>query len=202
MSLTGALRDRLQREIPLDDLLPDELPAYVHSYVYLFGIACIASLVILIASGIWLALAGPIWWHISTLGHFLNSIHFWSVQAFFFFMVVHLWASFFQGAWRDGRGATWVVGMLCFLTGIGTAFTGYISQQNFDSQWIAEQGKDAMNAIGVGAFFNVLNFGQMYGFHIVILPVIVSALVGLHLLLVRQHGVVRPYPASGEEIHA
>ncbi len=91
--------------------------------------------------------------------------------------------------------------MLCFLVGIGTAFTGYISQQNFDAQWIAEQGKDAMNAIGVGAFFNVLNFGQMYGFHIVILPVIVSALVGLHLLLVRMRGVVRPYPAPGEEVH-
>jgi hypothetical protein len=57
-----------------------------------------------------------------------------------------------------------------------------------------------INAIGVGAFFNVLNFGQMYGFHIVILPVIVSALVGLHLLLVRMRGVVRPYPAPGEEV--
>ena len=101
------------------------------------------------------------------------------MQAFFFFLVLHLWTTFFQGAWRDGRGATWVVGMLCFLVGIGTAFTGYISQQNFDAQWIAEQGKDAMNAIGIGAFFNVLNFGQMYGFHIVLLPVLVSALVGL-----------------------
>lgn len=75
-----------------------------------------------------------------------------------------------------------------------------ISQQNVDVQWIAAQGKDAMNSIGVGAFFNVLNFGQMYGFHIVILPVIVSALVGLHVLLARMRGVVRPYPAPGEEV--
>ncbi len=200
MNLTTALRRRLERGVVLDDLLPDELPSYVHAYVYLFGIATIASLILLIASGIWLAAAGPTWWHVSALGHFVNSIHFWCVQAFFFFMVLHLWTAFFQGAWRDGRGATWVVGVLCFLVGIGTAFTGYISQQNFDAQWIAVQGKDAMNAIGVGAFFNVLNFGQMYGFHIVILPVIVSALVGLHLLLVRMHGVVRPYPVAGEEV--
>ncbi len=201
MNLTAILRQRLQHDLPLDDVLPDELPAYVHSYVYLFGIATIAALVILILSGIVLAMAGPTWWHVSSVGHFLNSVHFWSVQAFFFFLVLHLWTTFFQGAWRDGRGATWVVGVLCFLVGIGTAFTGYISQQNFDAQWIAEQGKDAMNAIGIGAFFNVLNFGQMYGFHIVILPVIVSALVGLHLLLVRMRGVVRPYPAPGEEVH-
>lgn len=194
MNLTADLRRRLQRDVPLEDLLPDEMPSYVHSYVYLFGVATIGSLVVLIASGIWLAMAGPTWWHQSSLGHYINSVHFWSVQAFFFFMVLHLWTAFFQGAWRDGRGATWVVGLLCFLVGIGTAFTGYISQQNFDAQWIAVQGKDAMNSIGVGAFFNVLNFGQMYGFHIVVLPVLVSLLVGWHLLLVRMHGVVLPYP--------
>jgi len=131
MNLTATLRQRLQHDLPLDDLLPDELPAYVHSYVYLFGIANIAALVILILSGIVLAMAGPTWWHVSPVGHFLNSVHFWSVQAFFFFLVLHLWTTFFQGAWRDGRGATWVVGVLCFLVGIGTAFTGYISQQNF-----------------------------------------------------------------------
>ena len=199
MSLTTSLRRRMERDVALEDLLPDELPAYVHSYVYLFGIATIASLVILILSGIWLAMAGPTWWHVSSLGHFLNSVHFWGVQAFFFFLVLHLWTTFFQGAWRNGRGATWAVGVLCFLVGIGTAFTGYLSQQNFDAQWIAVQGKDAMNAIGVGAFFNLLNFGQMYGFHIVILPLLVSALVGLHVLLVRVHGVVRPYPAAEEE---
>jgi len=195
MNLTSSVRHRLQRDLALEDLLPDELPAYVHSYVYLFGIATVASLLLLIVSGIWLAMAGPTWWHVSNLGHYINSVHFWCVQAFFFFMVLHLWTAFFQGAWRDGRGATWVVGMLCFLIGIGTAFTGYISQQNFDAQWIAVQGKDAMNAIGIGAFFNVLNFGQMYGFHIVVLPMLVSLLVGVHLLLVRINGVVRPYPA-------
>jgi quinol-cytochrome oxidoreductase complex cytochrome b subunit len=198
MNLTSSLRRRLERKVALEDLLPDQLPSYVHAYVYLFGIATVASLVLLIVSGIWLAMAGPTWWHVSSLGHYVNSIHFWCVQAFFFFMVLHLWTAFFQGAWRDGRGATWVVGMLCFLVGIGTAFTGYISQQNFDAQWIAVQGKDAMNAIGVGAFFNVLNFGQMYGFHIVVLPVLVSLLVGVHLLLVRVNGVVRPYPASSQ----
>jgi ubiquinol-cytochrome c reductase cytochrome b subunit len=46
----------------------------------------------------------------------------------------------------------------------------------------------------VGAFFNILNFGQMYGFHIAILPIGVALLIGTHLLLVRLRGVVRPYP--------
>jgi ubiquinol-cytochrome c reductase cytochrome b subunit len=49
-----------------------------------------------------------------------------------------------------------------------------------------------MNAVGVGAFFNLLDFGQMYSWHIFLLPVAVVALVAAHVLLVRKHGVVPP----------
>jgi ubiquinol-cytochrome c reductase cytochrome b subunit len=196
MSLTQTVQERLSADLPYDELLPYEQPAYVHSYVYLFGVATVGSFLLLLITGVVLAAFGPQWWHFDGVGHFFNSLHFWSVQAFFFFMVVHLWATFFQGAWRDGRGLTWVVGVITFLTSILTAFTGYVSQQNFDSQWIAVQGKDAMNSVGAGAFFNVLNFGQMYGFHIVILPILVGLLIGLHLLMVRVRGVVKPYPDS------
>jgi quinol-cytochrome oxidoreductase complex cytochrome b subunit len=193
MSLTRALQRRLSETLPYEELLPEEQPAYVHSYVYLFGVATIASFLLLLASGIVLAAFGPQWWHFSNVGHFFNSLHFWSVQCFFFFMVLHLWTTFFQAAWRDGRGLTWVAGVVTFLVSIVTAFTGYLSQQNFDAQWIAIQGKDAMNAVGVGAFFNLLNFAQMYGFHIFILPWVVAMLIGSHLVLVRTKGVVKPY---------
>ncbi|MCL4543379.1 MAG: cytochrome b N-terminal domain-containing protein [Chloroflexi bacterium] len=199
MNLTGRLRERLVAALPPEELLPDEQPAYVHSYVYLFGILTFVSLVLCIMSGIILAAFGPQWWHVSAVGHFFNSIHFWSVQTFFFCLALHIWAQFFMGAWRDGRETTWVTGAITFAVAIGTAFTGYLSQQNFDSQWIAVQGKDAMNAMGIGAFFNLLNFGQMYGFHIVILPLVVALLVGVHLALVRHHGVVKPYPLPEEE---
>jgi ubiquinol-cytochrome c reductase cytochrome b subunit len=196
MSMTTSLQRKLSQGLPYEELLPDEQPAYVHSYVYLFGVATIASFILLIATGVILAAFGPQWWHGSNVGRFFNSLHFWSAQAFFFFMVVHLWTAFFQGAWRDGRGITWVSGVVTFLVSIITAFTGYVSQQNFDSQWIATQGKDAMNSIGVGAFFNVLNFGQMYGFHIFIFPTVVALLIAVHLTLVRLKGVVKPYEIS------
>ncbi|HLJ69457.1 MAG TPA: cytochrome b N-terminal domain-containing protein [Chloroflexota bacterium] len=198
MNLTERLQRRVSETLPYEELMPAEQPIYVHSYVYLFGIATVASFILLIVSGIILSVFGPQWWHSSTVGHFVNSAHFWSVQAFFFFMVLHLWTAFFSGAWRDGRGLTWVSGMVTFLVSILTAFTGYLSQQNFDAQWIGVQGKDALNAVGVGAFFDALNFGQMYGFHIAVLPVIVAGLVGLHLMLVRLRGVVRPYPLDVE----
>ena len=193
MNLTTSVRERVRTWMPLEDLLPDHLPAFVRSPAYFFGVITLSSLVLLIVSGIVLAAFGPQWWHDNPVGHFVNSVHFWCSEAFFFTLTLHLWTEFCKAAWRHGRRLTWVVGAITFVAAIGTAFTGYLSQTNFDAQWIAVQGKDALNAVGIGAFFNLMNFGQMYGFHVFLLPILLVLLVGLHLLQVRIRGVVRPF---------
>jgi quinol-cytochrome oxidoreductase complex cytochrome b subunit len=202
MNLTTGIRERVRNWMPLEDVLPDHLPTFVRSPAYFFGVISLSSLVLLILSGMLLAAFGPQWWHDNTVGHFVNSLHFWCAEAFFFSLTLHLWTEFYKAAWRHGRRLTWVVGAITFVAGIGTAFTGYLSQTNFDAQWIAVQGKDALNAIGIGAFFNLMNFGQMYGFHILILPLLLVLLVGAHLLQVRIRGVVRPYAPTAEEERA
>jgi ubiquinol-cytochrome c reductase cytochrome b subunit len=159
-------------------------------------VATIAALVWVLATGVVLAFFGPQWWHLSGVGRFFNSMHFWSVQAFFAFMVVHLWVQYFGAGWRHGRAGTWMVGVLIFAISIIAAFTGYLSQTNFDSQWIGVNAKDAINSTGGGSFFNVLNVGQMLGIHVVLVPAIVLALVVIHLVMVRIRGVVKPI---GEE---
>ena len=148
---------------------------------------------LVILSGIILAIRGPQWWHSSSIGHFVNSTHLWSVEIFFFAMIVHLWGKFFMAAWRGGRSLTWVTGVVTFLASVGTAFTGYVSQTNFDSQWISTQAKDGINATGVGSIFNVLNLGQMLMWHIVLLPLAAVILTTIHVLLVRVKGVVPPF---------
>ena len=199
---TLTLRQRIDKNFPTDQVLPDQQPAYVRSSLYLLGAGTLVSFVVVILSGVVLGLFGPQWWHESAVGHFFNSVHFWSVQAFFFFMALHLWTTFFMGAWRDGRAKTWMAGALAFVVSILTAFTGYLSQTNFDSQWIAVSAKDLMNSVGVGGFFNTLNFGQMYTYHILVFPLAIGVIIVLHVLLVRLRGVVRPYPARGEQREA
>ncbi len=193
-SWTVALRRRWVNTLPPEKLLPDGQPAYVASWIYVFGVLTLSSLAMLIASGTILALKGPGWWHDSSLGHFFNSIHLWSVEMFFFFMVIHLWGKYWMSAWRGGRARVWTTGAVTFLIAIPCALTGYISQQNFDAQWISTQAKDAMNSVGIGSFFNLLNFGQIYGYHVFLLPLAVVLLVVVHVLLVRRHGVVPPLP--------
>jgi ubiquinol-cytochrome c reductase cytochrome b subunit len=39
----------------------------------------------------------------------------------------------------------------------------------------------------------VTNFGQMYSWHVLLLPIAVVAVVTAHVLLVRKHGVVPPF---------
>jgi ubiquinol-cytochrome c reductase cytochrome b subunit len=43
----------------------------------------------------------------------------------------------------------------------------------------------------------VTNFGQMYSYHVFVLPLAVVALVIVHVLLVRRHGIVPPFELSG-----
>ena len=184
------------REYPPQKLLPDRQPAYVSSWVYVFGVASLAAFAVVLASGGALALGGPDWWHTNPVGHFFNSLHLWSVELFMALLVIHLWGKFWMAAWRGRRAMTWITGVVAFLASIVTCFTGYLSQQNLDSQWIATNGKDAFNAIGIGAFFNLMNFGQMLMWHIVLLPILLVALIGAHLLLVRKRGVSHPLPAT------
>ncbi|HLM95936.1 MAG TPA: cytochrome b N-terminal domain-containing protein [Acidimicrobiales bacterium] len=192
---TSRLRRRALRALPPGKLLPDRQPAYVASWIYVFGVASLAALGLAIVSGFAIALGGTDWWHTDSVGHFFNSLHLWSVEAFMAFLVIHLWGKFWMAAWRGRRALTWVTGVVAFVASVVECFTGYLSQQNFDSQWISTSGKDAFNAVGVGAFFNLMNVGQMLLWHVVLIPVVLVALVGAHVLAVRVRGVVHPLPA-------
>jgi quinol---cytochrome c reductase cytochrome b subunit, bacillus type len=190
---TTRLRKRVAGKLPPEKLLPDTQPTYVSSWIYVFGVTTMAALAVVIGTGCILAIRGPQWWHESDVGHFVNSLHLWSVEIFFFAMVIHLWGKYFMAAWRGGRSMTWVTGAVLFLTSIATAFTGYVSQTNFDSQWISTQAKDGINATGAGAYFNVMNLGQMLMWHIVLLPIAAVALTAIHVVMVRIKGVVPPF---------
>ena len=195
---TNRLRGRIEGLVPPGQALPATQPVYVASWIYVFGVLTLAAFLVVIASGCVLALGGVAWWHVSSVGHYVNSVHLWSVEVFFGFMVVHLWGKFWMAAWRGKRALTWITGVVLFLASIGTSFTGFLSQSNFSAQWIGAEGKDGINAIGAGAFFNVLNPGQMLLWHVVLLPLAVALITVWHIILVRRRGVVPPLDADLE----
>lgn len=191
---TARLRNKIFDTFPPEKLLPDRQPVYVASWIYVFGVASMAAFIILVATGLVLTLEGPAWYHTSGVGHFVNSLHFWTVQLFMLVLTVHLFGKFWMAAWRGKRLLTWITGALAFFASIGTAFTGFLVETNFESQWIAFESKDGLNAVGVGAWFNVADTAQMLLIHVALLPVLVAGLIVWHVLLVRHRGVVPPIP--------
>ena len=184
------------RAFPPEKLLPDRQPAYVSLLGVRVRRRVPGRFRAVLPAAFALALGGTDWWHTNPVGHFFNSLHLWSVELFMALLVIHLWGKFWMAAWRGRRAMTWITGVVAFLASIVECFTGYLSQQNFDSQWISTSGKDAFNAVGVGAFFNLMNVGQMLLWHVVLIPIILVALVGAHVLLVRVRGVSHPLPAT------
>jgi quinol---cytochrome c reductase cytochrome b subunit, bacillus type len=201
-SWTTRLRHRIVDIVPPGQWLPDRQPAYLTSWIYVFGVLTLAALIVVIGSGVVLTIGGVSWWHTSTLGHYVNSVHLWSVELLFVFMGVHFWGKFFMGAWRGRRTLTWISGVVAFVVTMFAGFTGYVSQTNFDAQWISTQAKDGINSMGIGGIVNALNPGQMLLWHIALLPLAVGMLAVVHVVLVRRHGIVPPYdlePADLEQ---
>src|SRR5207245_10440167 len=106
---SAAPRRQLELRLPSEYPRPDRQPFWLGSWVYVFGVVTIATLVWVILSGTILALFGPKWWHLSSAGRFFNSLHFWSVQVFLVFMVLHLWGQYIMASWREVRAPTWLV---------------------------------------------------------------------------------------------
>ena len=149
---TSRLRERITHLVPAGQALPDRQPAYVASWIYVFGVATLAALVVVLLSGAALAVGGAAWWHTSSLGRFTNSVHLWSVELFMAVMVIHLWGKFWMAAWRwrpgddvDHRGPR------VRRVDRRPRSPATSSQTNLDAQWISTQAKDGLNAVGVGA---------------------------------------------------
>ena len=189
---TGAIRRYVSKTWPWTKLLPSREPTYVNSWLYSAGALGVAAFILLVASGCVLALGGPQWWHHSYLGRVINSVHFWSVQLFFASIAIHLVTNFFLAAWRGGRWLTCASGCMCLGVMVITAFSGYCLMTNKDAQFIAINAKDAMNAMGAGWFFNVLDLGQMFIIHIAVFPLVLGGLTLGHILLVRKKGICPP----------
>ena len=181
--------------MPPERLLPDGQPAYMSSWIYVFGVLTIGALVMIIASGTILGLKGPAWWHYTGIGHFFNSIHLWSVELFFFFMVVHLWGKFFMAAWRGGAHRTWMSGAISFLVCGRVPPSPATSRSRTSTRSGSRPRARTGSTRSVSAPSSTsLNFGQMYTYHVLLLPVAVIALVAAHILLVRRSGIVPPLP--------
>ena len=170
-----------------------EVPAYANKFVYSLGFLSMTCFVLLIITGVVMAIFGPNWWLVSGVGKFFRSIHLWATQAFVLFILLHLIIVFFSSGFKKPRRLTWVLGALMFAFVMAEAEFGYVLRGDFSSQWRSLQGADFYNGTGIGTWINNLNYRQIYGIHLVAIPALILGLLFLHYLRVRVLGIAKPY---------
>lgn len=171
----------------------EDVPAYANKFFYSLGFLSMICFMVLIGSGIIMVVFGPDWWLTSGIGTYFRSIHLWATQAFVLFMILHMTIVFLTSGFKKPRRLTWVLGVLMFLFVLTETEFGYVLRGDFSSQWRSLQGADFYNGSGLGRWINALNYKQMYGIHIVVIPAVILGALFLHYLLVRVLGIAKPY---------
>ncbi len=174
-------------------LFIERVPTYGNSIFYSLGFLALTSLTILIASGVVMVFFGPSWWLANPWGIFFRSIHLWAAQAFILIILLHVLVILATSGFKKPRRLTWVLGAAVLLLVLAEAEFGYELRGDFSSQYRSLQAADFFNGAYLGRFINTLNFAQVYGIHIIDIPLAIIALVGLHYLFVKLRGIATPY---------
>jgi quinol-cytochrome oxidoreductase complex cytochrome b subunit len=138
-----------------------------------------------------------------SFGWLIRSIHHWAANLMILFVVLHLIRVFAQAAYKYPREITWVIGTGLFMVTLGFGFTGYLLPWDQRAYWATVVGTEiAGNVPLVGdALLLLLRGGadvtgdtmsRFFGIHVLVLPIALAGLLGLHLLLVHQLGLANP----------
>jgi ubiquinol-cytochrome c reductase cytochrome b subunit len=127
-------------------------------------------------------------------GLLMRQIHHWAALLFVAAMVVHMFRVFFTGAFRRPREINWSIGAILLLMGLAAGFTGY----SLPDDLLSGTGLRIIEGIVlsipiVGAYLSFMIFGgqypgediisRLYIAHVLLVPGLILALVGAHLLI-------------------
>ena len=140
-------------------------------------------------------------------GLLIRQIHHWAALFFMAAMMVHMFRIFFTGAFRKPRELNWVIGGSMILIGLLEGFAGYSLPDDLLSGVGVRIVAGIVESIPViGTYLMFFIFGgpfpgndfipRLYTFHVLLVPGILLALVGLHLVLVFYHKHTQ-YPGPG-----
>ncbi len=133
-------------------------------------------------------------------GQLIRGIHYWSANFLLAVIGLHMAQVFFSGGYKAPRELNWVVGVALLLLTIILAFTGYLLRWDQDGFWASVVGmKIGSYSPFVGSY--VIHFllggdvvgpatlSRFFALHVWLLPAALAPLIGLHLYLLRRHGV-------------
>jgi ubiquinol-cytochrome c reductase cytochrome b subunit len=141
-----------------------------------------------------------------TGGRLIRGLHHWGASMMLIIVVLHMIQVFIYGAYKKPREATWMVGCVLLLVTLVFGLTGYLLPWDNRAYWgtmVTTQitatapiaGPYLTRLLGSENGVSVVTFSRFYALHTILLPPLVLILIGIHIYLVRRHGVA---PAVGD----
>ena len=203
--------------LPFVAMLEHELHEYPTprnlSYWWNFGSLAGIMLVIMIVSGIVLAMhytpnAAMAFDSVERImrdvnyGWLLRYIHMNGASMFFLIVYIHMFRGLYYGSYKYPRELLWMLGVIILLLMMATAFMGYVLPWGQMSYWGATVITNLFSAIPLfGQKIVTLLWGgftvgnptlnRFFSLHY-LLPFVIVAVVGLHLIALHTHGSNNP----------
>src|SRR6184192_1900348 len=201
--LVGAVRYFLFRKVPSDT-----------NWMQTLGSATLTAFIVQAVTGVILAMyyrptpddayssIQNITDHV-TMGWLVRGMHKWGASVFIILMFLHMGRVFLFGAYKYPRELNWVLGVLLLVTGMFEGFTGYLLPWDQTAYWASVVG---ININGTAPFLGPFladflrggaeigpdTLARFYSIHMLLIPGLIFALIGLHLYLVIRLGVSSP----------
>jgi len=132
-------------------------------------------------------------------GMFLRNMHRWAAHLMVITVFLHMLRVFYRGAYRPPREFNWIVGVFLFLLTLFLSYTGYLLPYDQLAYWAVTVGTNIVKYVPlVGEKVRFLLLGgneigeytlvRFYVLHCVILPLVMTALIGLHYWRIRKDG--------------
>jgi ubiquinol-cytochrome c reductase cytochrome b subunit len=144
-------------------------------------------------------------------GLLMRQMHHWSAMLFIAAMLVHMMRTFLTGAFRKPRELNWLIGGMLLLLGILEGFAGYSLPDDLLSGTGLRIADGLVKATPVlGSYMSFFMFGgefpgdliipRLYIAHVLLIPGLLLALIGAHMLLLVYHKHTQwPGPGRTEE---
>ena len=188
---------------------------------YVFGSLSLVVLVIQLATGLFLAIhyqPNPdlAYWSVlrgimrdSQWGWLIRYMHIVGASAFFVFVYLHIYRGMLYGSYKRPRELLWLIGVVLYLTLAAEAFLGYLlpwGQMSFWGSTVVMNFATAIPIVGHtiadwlrGSFVvDLPTLNRFFVFHIFLMPMLLLALVLVHIIALHQVGSNNP---DGIEIH-
>ncbi len=132
-------------------------------------------------------------------GWFIRGIHHWGATLMVIVVFVHMLRVFVTASFKYPRELTWLIGVGLMLLTLGMGFTGYLLPWNQKAFWATTVGTQiagsvpfigefVLKALRGGADLSALTLQRFFMAHIWMLPALLVALIGVHILLIIKHG--------------